>query len=99
MFANRPLLRCIVIAMIAFGGATDCAFAQTPEPTDAEKALAVKIKCEDFKKNPDGSWHSGPNAMIGTDVFSNNTFGVHGIVIRGADVAVVLNQKCGGRPL
>jgi hypothetical protein len=84
--------------MITFG-AIDYAFAQTPVPTDAEKALAAQIKCEDFTKNPDGSWHSGPNAMIGTNGFSNNTFGVRGIVIQGADVAVVLNQKCGGRPL
>src|ERR1700691_5054281 len=59
------------------------------EPTEAEKVLAAKIKCEDFRKNADGSWTSGPKVMIGANAFSNSTFGVGDINQDGADFAVV----------
>lgn len=65
---------------------------------NAEKAMAAQIRCEDFKKNPNSSWTSGPNAKIGNMTFSNETFGVYAFTFSGVDPAVVLNQKCGGRP-
>jgi len=32
--------------------------------TKAEAALAAKIKCEDFRKNTNGTWTSAPNTKI-----------------------------------
>jgi hypothetical protein len=70
--------------------------AQPAEATKAEAALTAKIRCKDFRKNADGTWTSGPNAKIGINAFSNHTFDIHGVSIGGADLATVLNRKCGG---
>ena len=64
----------------------------------AEAALAAKIKCRDFRKNANGSWTSGPNTKIGANAFPQHTFDIHGVSIGGADVATVLNRKCGVAP-
>jgi hypothetical protein len=69
--------------------------AQQAEGTKAEAALAAKIKCEDFRKNAGGTWTSGPNTKIGTNAFSDHTFDTRGVSIGGADLATVLNRKCG----
>jgi hypothetical protein len=58
------------------------------QESKAEAALAGKIKCEDFRKNPDGTWTSDPNAKIGT-------FESKRVTIGGADFATVLDRKCG----
>ena len=71
--------------------------AQPAEVTKAEAALTAKIKCEDFRKNADGTWTSGSNTKIGTNAFSNHNFDTHGVSIGGADLATVLNRKCGGK--
>jgi hypothetical protein len=63
--------------------------------TKAEAALSAKIKCEDFRKNSDGTWTSGPNTKIGVNAFPNHTFDTQGVSIGGADLATVLNRKCG----
>jgi hypothetical protein len=63
--------------------------------TKAEAALAAKIKCGDFRKNANGTWTSGPNTKIGASVFPKHTFDIHGVTIGGADLATVLNRKCG----
>jgi hypothetical protein len=73
----------------------NAANAQQTNVTKAEAALTAKIKCEDFRKNADGTWTSGPNTKIGSNAFSNHTFGTHGVSIGGADLATVLNRKCG----
>jgi hypothetical protein len=78
--------------------AADCinsANAQQTEGAKAEAALAAKIKCEDFRKNADGAWTSGPNTKIGTNAFPDHTFDTRGVSIGGADLATVLNRKCG----
>jgi hypothetical protein len=62
----------------------------------AEAALASKIRCEDFRKNSDGTWTSGPNTKIGVNDFPKLTFDTHGVSIGGADLATVLNRKCRG---
>ena len=72
------------------------AHAQQTKVTTAEAALAAKIKCQDFRKNADGTWTSGPNTKIGTNAFPSHTFGIEGVSIGGADLATVLNRKCGG---
>jgi hypothetical protein len=95
MRATAMLLSSAVIAVVAVGEST----AQTRQPTDAEKAIAAQIKCEDWKKNSNDTWTSGPSVKIGGMTFANNTFGIRGINIGGADLVVVLNQKCGGSPL
>jgi hypothetical protein len=69
--------------------------AQQAEVTKAEAALTAKIKCEDFRKNADGTWTSGSNTKIGANAFSNQTFDTRGVSIGGADLATVLNRKCG----
>ena len=66
--------------------------------TKAEAALAARIKCADFKKNANGTWTSGPNTKIGSNPFPKHTFDIHGVSIGGADLATVLNRKCGVAP-
>ena len=66
--------------------------------TKAEAALAAKIKCGDFRKNANGTWTSGPNTKIGAGAFPKHTFDIHGVTIGGADLATVLNRKCGVAP-
>ena len=63
--------------------------------TKAEAALAAKIKCRDFRKNANGTWTSGPNTQIGANAFPQHTFDIRGVSIGGADLATVLNRKCG----
>jgi hypothetical protein len=63
--------------------------------TKAEAALAAKIKCGDFRKNANGTWTSGPNTKIGVNAFPEHTFDIHGVSIGGADLATVVNRKCG----
>ena len=63
--------------------------------TKAEAALAAKIKCGDFRKNANGTWTSGPNTKIGASAFPKHTFDIHGVTIGAADLATVLNRKCG----
>jgi hypothetical protein len=41
--------------------------ADPTQESKPEAALAGKIKCEDFRKNPDGTWTSGPNVKIGSN--------------------------------
>jgi small-conductance mechanosensitive channel len=77
-------------------GTINSASAQQTTVTKAEAALSAKIKCEDFKKNSDGTWTSGPNTKIGTNAFPNHTFDTQGVSIGEADLATVLNRKCGG---
>ena len=66
--------------------------------TKAEAALAAKIKCEDFRKNTNGTWTSAPSTKIGDSAFPQHTFDIRGVSIGGADLATVLNRKCGGTP-
>ena len=39
-----------------------------------------------------------PNTKIGDSAFPQHTFGIRGVSIGGADLATVLNRKCGGMP-
>ncbi len=74
---------------------------QTDQQTNvakAEAALAAKIRCGDFRRNANGTWTSGPNTKIGANAFPQHTFDIHGVSIGGADVATVLNRKCGVLP-
>ena len=59
--------------------------------TEAEAALAAKIKCGDFRKNTNGTWTSGPDTKIGDSAFPQHTFDIRGVSIGGADLATVLN--------
>jgi hypothetical protein len=70
--------------------------AQQTTASKAEAALSAKIKCEDFIKNSDGTWTSGPNTKIGANAFPNHTFDTNGVSIGGVDLAAVLKRKCGG---
>ena len=68
--------------------------AQPKKPTATEDTLAAKIKCQDFERNSDGKWTSGPNATIGKMDFRDHTFSVGEVDIGGVDLATVLNRKC-----
>jgi|SRR5690242_9918010 hypothetical protein len=70
--------------------------AQQTIVTKAEAALAAKIRCGDFRKNANGTRTSGPNTKIGANAFPKHTFDIRGVSIGGADLATVLNRKCGG---
>jgi hypothetical protein len=74
--------------------ATDLAHARPKKPIAAEDTLVAKITCQDFQKHFDGKWTSSPNARIGKLDFSSHTFGIGEVEIGGADLAIVLNQKC-----
>ena len=80
---------------LASAGYVNSANAQQTKETKAEAALTAKIKCKYFKKNSDDTWTSGPNAKIGTNAFSNHTFDIGGVSVGEADLAAVLNRKCG----
>ena len=84
--------------MLCLAGADtiNSANAQQTTVTKAEAALSTKIRCEDFRKNSDGTWTSGPNTKIGANAFPNHTIDTQGVSIGGADLATVLNRKCGG---
>jgi hypothetical protein len=95
----RPLAQLLITGVVLCLAATDpvnSANAQQTAMTKAEAALGAKIKCEDFKKNTDGSWTSSPTAKIGANAFPNHTFDINGVSIGAADLATVLNRKCGG---
>jgi hypothetical protein len=62
--------------------------------TTAEQALADKVKCDEWKKNQNGSWMSKPDTKIGSYSFSNTTVAPGGWSLEGADVGTVLNKKC-----
>jgi hypothetical protein len=85
-----------VVLCLVGADPTNFANAQQTTVTKAEAALSAKIRCEDFRKNPDGSWTSGPDTKIGANAFPNHTFDTNAVTIGGADLATVLNQKCGG---
>jgi hypothetical protein len=88
-----------VLSFLAGADYINSANAQQPDQqtnvTKAEAALAAKIKCGDFRKNGNGTWTSGPNTKIGTNAFPKHTFDIHGVSIGGADLATILNRKCG----
>jgi hypothetical protein len=67
--------------------------ADPAQESKAEAALAGKIKCEDFRKNPDGTWTSGRNAKIGSNPFSNLTFESKRVTVGGADLATARNTS------
>ena len=95
----RPLAHLLITGVVLCLAATDpvnSANAQQTTMTKAEAALGAKIKCEDFKKNTDGTWTSSPTAKIGANAFPNHTFDTNAVTIGGADLATVLNRKCGG---
>jgi hypothetical protein len=84
-----------LLAYLAVAASLSSANADPTEESRAGVALAGKIKCEDFRKNPDGTWASGPNAKIVSNPFSNLTFESKRVTIGGADLATVLDRKCG----
>jgi hypothetical protein len=62
--------------------------------TAVEQALADQIKCDEWKRNQNGSWISKPDTKIGSYSFSNTTVALGAWSLDGADVATVLNKKC-----
>ena len=92
MFIHKLLSLALCLAS---AGYVNSGNAQQTKGTKAEAALMAKIKCKYFKKNSDDSWTSGPNAKIGTNAFSNHTFDIGGVSVGEADLATVLNRKCG----
>ena len=83
-----------LLVYLAVAAYLSSANADPPQESKAEAALAGKITCEDFQKNSDGTWTSGPNVKIGSNPFSNLTFESKRVIIGGADLATVLDRKC-----
>ena len=91
--ANRlGTVWCLALAIIT--GSPLLAIAQIAVLVEAEKSLALQLKCEDYKKNADGTWTSGPTTRIGTTIFTNNRFGLHNVMVGGVDLAYILDKKC-----
>jgi hypothetical protein len=97
----RTWSKAIALGLSSFfaAGLSHIANGQTARPTEAEKVMATQLKCDDWRQNPNGTWSSNSAAKIGNLSLANVTIGVHGMDINGADVAVVLNQKCRGTRL
>jgi hypothetical protein len=49
-------------------------------------------------RRTNGTWTSGPDTKIGDSAFPQHTFDIREVSIGGADLATVLNGKCGGTP-
>jgi hypothetical protein len=96
--ANKLLSHKLVGVVLCLAGAVtvNSANAQQTTVTKAEAALSAKITCKDFRKNSDGTWTSGPDTKIGANAFPNHTFDTNAVTIGGADLATILNRKCGG---
>jgi hypothetical protein len=94
VYATRAQRLFRLSIFLAFAAHSNSLNAQQTGMSKAEAALAGKIKCEDFKKNADGSWTSGPNTKIGSNPFPAHRFNTHEVSIGGADLATVLNLKC-----
>ena len=77
-----------LLIYLAVAASLSSANADPTQESKAEAALAGKIKCEDFRKHPDGTWTSGNS-------FSNLTFESKRVTIGGADLATLLDRKCG----
>ena len=88
------LKACVIAGGFAVMTPAALVHAQPKKPTVTEDTLAAKIKCQDFERNADGKWTSGPNATIGKMDFRNHAFGVGEVDIGGVDLATVLNRKC-----
>jgi hypothetical protein len=91
----RPQMLFGLLFGLAVAAYYNSANAGPTQESKAEAALAGKISCEDFRKNPDGTWTSGPNAKIGKNPIANLTFDTQRVTIGGADLATVLDRKCG----
>ena len=63
--------------------------------SDAEQKLASLVDCQQFKKNADGSWTGAPDARIGKIMAGGQVFVRGGFKLDGADIATVLNNRCG----
>jgi hypothetical protein len=75
----------VLIAQSGFGLA---------QMTAVEQALADQIKCDEWKRNQNGSWISKPDTKIGPYSFSNTTVAPGAWSLDGADVGTVLSKKC-----
>jgi hypothetical protein len=84
-----------LLLCIAMAAHCNSANSNPTQKSNAEAALAGKVKCEDFQKNSDGTWTSGPNARIGSIPLPNLTFDTQRVTIGGVDLATVLDRKCG----
>jgi hypothetical protein len=62
--------------------------------TAEEQALADKIKCDEWKKNRNGSWTRSSDTKISSYSFSNTTVAPGAWSLDEADVGTVLNKKC-----
>ena len=67
--------------------------AESAGPSDVEKALATKFNGTDFTRNTGHTWTAHANAKIDSRDSGGETCGVHGMMIKYADVATVLNQS------
>jgi hypothetical protein len=83
-----PLFMFVIAGLLLASGAG------LAQMTALEQALADKIQCDEWKKNPDGSWTSSANSKIGSNVFRNTTVAPGAWSVDGADVGIVLNKKC-----
>ena len=75
--------------------ATLCVSVTAAQMGDAEKMLADQLDCSHFKRNADGSWTGEPKARIGKIMAGAQTFVRGGFIVGGADIATVLDRKCG----
>ena len=96
----RDVPFCAVLCLVGTNYINSANAQQTDQKTIVTKAeaAAAKIKCEDFRKNTNGTWTSAPSTKIGDSAFPQHTFDIRGVSIGGADLATVLNRKCGGMP-
>lgn len=64
---------------------------------NAASVLYGSIDCSQWTPNADGTWDTGPNAVIGSVVAAPNVkhFSVNHFMVDGEDVGALLLEKCG----
>lgn len=69
------------------------ALAQQPNPP--APAPTAQLRCDDFTRNPDGSWSAlHPVTINGVTLGGPGVRFREGVAFGGVDLAAILNQRC-----
>jgi hypothetical protein len=93
---SNIMIRTVATAFSLLSIFATAALAQQP---NIEELISASIDCSQWKQNADGSWDTGPKAVIaGFGSFPNNKrLTLKGNMVNGVDTTAILEKKCGGR--
>lgn len=75
----------VVVVSAASLGLVHASLAQ---PSTGETGMAAKMRCEQFKQNPDGSWTGASGAQVDGKDVAGKSF------TKDDHIAIALDQKC-----